>query len=67
MTKSKMMLLVLLLETIKKEMKEVLFNYDIFEEYEEKYEKNTLELISTCIFSLNHIRHTIIAGNSGIG
>ena len=48
-------------------MKEVLFNYDIFEEYEEKYEKNTLELISTCIFSLNHIRHTIIAGNSGIG
>ena len=29
--------------------------------------KNTLELIYTCIFSLKHGRHPIIAGNSGIG
>ena len=29
--------------------------------------KNTLELISTCIFSLKHGRYPIIAGNSGTG
>ena len=68
------------IEPIKKEMKEVLFKYKSFKSYEENYDKikkefpkncfinkNTLELISTCIFSLKHGRHPIIAGNSGTG
>lgn len=67
-------------EEIKKEMKEVLFKYKSFKNYESKTEKitknfpkdcfmnkNTLELISTCIFSLEHGRHPIIAGNNGTG
>ena len=68
------------IEGIKKEMKEILFNYNSFKTYKVDYEKinknfpkdcfmnkNTLELISTCIFSLKHGRHPIIAGNSGTG
>ena len=67
-------------EEIKKEMKQVLFKYDSFKDYSKNYDnisknfpkdcfmnKNTLELIYTCIFSLKHGRHPIIAGNSGIG
>ena len=63
-------------EPIKKEMKEVLLKYGSFKEYEKNYDeiknnfsnncyinKNTLELISTCIFSLKHGRYPIIAGN----
>jgi hypothetical protein len=62
-------------------MRELLFTYNkTFKSYEENYDKikkefskncfmnkNTLELISTCIFSLKHGRHPIIAGNSGTG
>ena len=68
------------IEPIKKEMKETLFKYGSFKSYEQNYDKikkefsktcfinkNTLELISTCVFSLKHGRHPIIAGNSGTG
>ena len=68
------------IEPIKKEMKEVLLKYDSFQDYSKNYDtiknqfskkcffnKNTLELISTCIFSLKHGRYPIIAGNSGTG
>jgi len=68
------------IESIKKEMKEVLFKYKSFKNYDLKTEiiiknfpkdcfmnKNTLELISTCIFSLKHGRHPVIAGNNGTG
>ena len=68
------------IEPIKKEMKELLFKYPSFKHYTENFEKikeefpkdcfinkNTLELISTCIFSLKHGRYPIIAGNSGTG
>ena len=68
------------IETIKNEMKEVLFKYQSFKKFESNIDlitknfpkdcfmnKNTLELISTCIFSLKHGRHPIIAGNNGTG
>ena len=68
------------IESIKKEMEKVLFKYESFKKYETNNEeilknfskdcfvnKNTLELISTCIFSLKHGRHPIIAGNNGTG
>ena len=69
------------IEEIKNEMKKVLFKYNkSFAPYETNTDKilkefskdifinkNTLELISTCIFSLKHGRHPIIAGNSGSG
>jgi MoxR-like ATPase len=68
------------IEEIKKEMKEVLFKFISFKNYNVNHEKiiknfpkdcfmnkNTLELISTCIFSLRHGRHPIIAGNNGTG
>ena len=67
-------------EEIKKEMVDTLFKYKSFKNFNKNYEtlkndfpkdcflnKNTLELISTCVFSLKHGRHPIIAGNSGIG
>lgn len=69
-------------EDIKKEMKKVLFKYESFQNYnsdeEEKkiketfpkdlfLNKNTIELLSTCVFSLKHGRYPIIAGNSGTG
>ena len=67
-------------EKIKLEMKEVLYRYYSFKNYKENYDnikeefpksyyinKNTLELISTCIFSLKYGRYPIIAGNSGSG
>ena len=68
------------IEDIKKEMKDVLSKYSSFKNYNVNYEKitknfpkdcfmnkNTLELIYTCIFSLRHGRHPIIAGNIGTG
>ena len=67
-------------EDIKKEMEKLLFSYESFTQYQPNYDKikkdfpkecfinkNTLEFISTCVFSLKHGRHLIIAGNSGIG
>ncbi len=61
-------------------MKHVLFKNISFKDYSKNFDnisknfakdcfmnRNTLELIYTCIFSLKHDRHPIIAGNSGIG
>ncbi len=61
-------------------MKQVLFKYDSFKDYSKNFDnlsqnfpkdcfmnRNTLELIYACIFSLKHDRHPIISGNSGIG
>ena len=68
------------IEPIKMEMKELLLKKDSFKNYKENYDKikeefpkscfinkNTLELISTCVFSLKHGRYPIIAGNNGSG
>ena len=68
------------IEPIKLEMKKLLFDKDSFKNYKENYDKiklefpkscfinkNTLELISTCVFSLKHGRYPIIAGNNGSG
>ena len=67
-------------EDSRHEMEKLLFSYNSFEQYMPNHEKikkhfpkecfiseNTLEFISTCVFSLKHSQHLIIAGNSGIG
>ena len=67
------------MEDTRQEMEKLLFSYNSFEQYMPNHEKikkdfpkecfiseNTLEFISTCVFSLKHGQHLIIAGNSGI-
>ena len=68
------------IKPIRKEMEETLLKYKSFKKNVKKnddiinnfpkdyyFNNNTLEVISTCLFSLKHGRYPIIAGKSGIG